>query len=78
MWNYHLGHISERHMIKLHKGGSFGSFDYESYDTCESSFLGKMKKLPFSGKGESAKGLLDLIHTNACGPILVYAKGGFI
>ena len=34
-------------MTKLHKSGSLGSFDYESFDTCESCLLGKMTKLPF-------------------------------
>ena len=37
-----------------------------------------MTKLPFIGKGEHANGLLDLIHTNACGLMSIYARGGFI
>ena len=48
-------------MSKLHKSGSLGSFDYESFDTCESCLLGKMTKLPFKGKGERAGGPLDLM-----------------
>ena len=36
LWHCHLGHISERRMTKLHKDGSLGFFDYESFDTCES------------------------------------------
>ena len=77
-WHCHLGHISERHMTKLHKCGSLGSFDYESFDTCESCLLGKMTKLPFKRKGEQANGLLDLIHTDVCGPMSVHASGGFV
>ena len=34
--------------------------------------------LPFKGKGERANGLLDLIHTDVCGPMSVHAKGGFV
>ena len=78
LWHCHLGHISERCMFKLHKDGSLVSFDYESYDSCESCLLGKMKKLTFKGKGERASGLLDLIHTNVCGLISMHDKGGFI
>ena len=52
-------------MTKLHKEGSIGSFDYESYDTCESCLLGKMTKL-------------DLIHYDVCGPMSTHANGGFI
>ena len=73
-----LAHISERIMTELHKCGILGSFDYESFDTCESCLLGKMTKLPFKGKGEQADELLDLIHTDVCGPMFVHARGGFI
>ena len=59
LWHCCLGHISERSMTKLHKCGSLGSFDYESFDIYESCLLGKMTKLPFKGKGERASGLLD-------------------
>ena len=64
-------------MTKLHKEGSLESFDYESYDTCESCLFGKMTKLPFKEKGEHVNGPLDLIHSDVCGPISTHAKGGF-
>ena len=38
----------------------------------------KMTKLPFKGKGDRADGLLDLIHTDVCGPMSMHARGGFI
>ena len=47
LWHCCLFHINEMCMTELHKSGSLGSFDYESYDTCESCLLGKMTKLPF-------------------------------
>ena len=65
-------------MTKLHKSGSLGSFDYESFDTCEPCLLGKMTKLRFKGKGERASGPLDLIHTNVCGPMSMHVRGRFI
>ena len=34
--------------------------------------------LPFKEKGESADGLLDLIHTEVCGPMFVHDRGGFV
>ena len=39
LWHCRLGHISEKRMSKLYKCGSLGSFDYESFDTCESCLL---------------------------------------
>ena len=65
-------------MTKLHKSGSLGSFDYESFDTCESCLLGKTTKLFFKGKGERTGGPLDQINIDVCGPMSVHAKGGFI
>ena len=78
LWHCCLSHISERRMTKLHRCGSLGSFHYESFDTCESCLLGKMTKLPFKGNGERANGLLDLIHTDVCGPMSMHARGGFV
>ena len=77
LWHCRLGHTSERRMTKLHKCGSLRSFDYESFDTCESCLLGKMTKLPFKGKGKRANKLLDLIHTDVYGPMSMHARGGF-
>ena len=64
-------------MTKLHKQGSLGSFDYESFETCESCLQGKMTKSPFSGKGERAKELLELIHSDVCGLMTTHACEGF-
>ena len=36
LWHCCLSHINETRMAKLHNSGSLGSFDYESFDTCES------------------------------------------
>ena len=47
LWHCRLDHISERRMIELHKCGSLGSFDYESFDTCESCLLGINDQVTF-------------------------------
>ncbi|KAJ8753578.1 hypothetical protein K2173_022819 [Erythroxylum novogranatense] len=41
-----------------------------------STSSGKMTKLPFKGKGERATGVLDLIHSDVCGPMSIYARSG--
>ena len=78
LWYSCLGHICERRMTKLHKEGSLWSFDYESYDTCESCLLGKMMKFPFKRRGECANRPLNLIHSDVCGLMSTHARGGFI
>ena len=77
MWHCRLGHINEKRINKLYKNGYLGSFDYESFDTCESCLLGKMTKTPFTGKGERSTELLSLIHTDVCGPMSTQARNGF-
>ncbi|KAL0439500.1 UNVERIFIED_CONTAM: Retrovirus-related Pol polyprotein from transposon RE2 [Sesamum latifolium] len=39
--------------------------------------MGKMTKKPFVGQSAIANGMLDLVHTDVCGPLSVPARGGF-
>ena len=63
-----LGHIGIKRMKKLHVDGLSESLDYESLDACEPCLMGKMTKTPFSGTMERATDLLEIIHTDVCGP----------
>ncbi|KAL0439611.1 UNVERIFIED_CONTAM: transposon Ty1-A Gag-Pol polyprotein [Sesamum latifolium] len=45
--------------------------------TCESCLKGKMTKKPFVGQSAIANDLLDLVHTDVCGPLSTPARGGF-
>ena len=40
------------------------------------AFWAKMTKTPFSGTMERATDLLEMIHTDVCGPMSVEARGG--
>ena len=77
MWHCHLGHIGVKRMKKLHADGLLESLDYESFDTSESCLMGKMTKTMFFGKMERANNLLEIIHTDVCGPMSVEAHGGY-
>ena len=68
LWHCRLGHINKKRIAKLQLDGSLESFDITSYDECESCLLGKMTKAPFTGNYERSKDLLELIHTDVCGP----------
>ena len=39
--------------------------------------MGKMAKTPFYGIVEQATDLLEIIHTDVCGPMSVEARGGY-
>ncbi|KAL0302610.1 UNVERIFIED_CONTAM: Retrovirus-related Pol polyprotein from transposon TNT 1-94 [Sesamum calycinum] len=51
--------------------------DLDNLPTCISCLKGKMTKKPFSGQSTLANGLLDLIHSDICGPLNTTARGGF-
>ena len=74
LWHCRLGHIGVKRMKKLHADGLF---DYESLDACEPCLLGKMTKTSFSGTMERAADLLEIIHTDVCGPMNIKACGGY-
>src|SRR3954462_11916891 len=77
MWHYRLGHIGVKRMKKLHSDGLLESLDLESLERCEACLTGKMTKTPFSGMMERATDLLEIIHTDVCGPISVASRGGY-
>ena len=77
LWHWRLRHIGVKRMKKLHTDGILESLDYESLDACEPCLMGKMTKMSFSGTMERATDLLEIIHTDVCGPMNVEARGGY-
>ncbi|KAL0428210.1 UNVERIFIED_CONTAM: hypothetical protein Slati_2995800 [Sesamum latifolium] len=51
--------------------------DLDHLPTCESYLKGKMTKKPFVAQNAIANSLLDLVHTDVCGPLSTLARGGF-
>ncbi|KAL0293215.1 UNVERIFIED_CONTAM: Transposon Ty2-OR2 Gag-Pol polyprotein [Sesamum radiatum] len=72
-----LGHISKDRIRRLVDTKSLEIDDLDHLPTCESCLKGKMTKKPFVGQSAIAKGLLDLVHTDVCGPLSIPAKRGF-
>jgi hypothetical protein len=77
IWYCRLCHINEKRIERLHKYGLLNSFDFESFDTCESCLLVKRTKVHFTSQSERASDLLELVHTDVCGPMSSMARGGF-
>jgi hypothetical protein len=77
MWHYRLGHIGKKCMQRLHKDGVLPSFDFESFDTCEASLMGKMTKTAFTGHLEWANELLEIIHSDLCGRMSTSVRDGY-
>ena len=77
LWHCRLGHINEKCISKVHQHGLLNSFDFESFETCESCLLEKMTKTPFTGHSKRVNDLLGLIHSNVCGQLSSTATGGY-
>ena len=76
LWHFKFGHVGDERSKKFERDAYFGAFDYESFATCESCIICKLSKSPFSRTGEQAKGILELIHYDICGMLLVLDSGG--
>ncbi|KAL6334568.1 hypothetical protein AAG906_018907 [Vitis piasezkii] len=77
LWHLRLGHINLDRISLLVKDGPLSSLKVEALPTCESCLEGKMTKRPFPLKGNRASDVLELIHSDLCGPMSVQARGGF-
>ncbi|KAJ9539160.1 hypothetical protein OSB04_031893 [Centaurea solstitialis] len=77
LWHCRLGHINKKRVELLLKGGFLGTFNYKPFDNCESCLSGKMTKQPFNKENERATDLLEIIHTDVCGPFSHVARGGY-
>ena len=67
-----LGHIGVKRKKKLHTDGIL-----ESLDACQPCLMGKMTNTPFSGTMERATDLLEIIHTDVCGPMNIEARSRY-
>jgi len=61
--------------MKLAQRGFISNLHSKSKLTCKSCILEKITKSPFVEQGKKATKLLELVHSDACGPINVMAHG---
>ena len=77
LWHLRLSRINLDRIDRLVKDGILLSLVVEPMHVCESYLEGKMTKKPFSSKDIRAKDLLELVHTDVCGPMNIRARGGY-
>ncbi|KAL8134929.1 hypothetical protein AgCh_009805 [Apium graveolens] len=71
------GHINLRRIQRLVVDGPLSSLAVEPFPVCESFLEGKMTNRPFKAKGNRAKQVLELVHSDLCGPMNIQEKGGY-
>ena len=77
LWHLRLGHINSNRIQRLVKDGLLEPLDFNEFPVCESCLEGKMTKMPFNAKGNRAKDLLELVHSDVCGPMSIQVRGGY-
>ncbi|KAL0411314.1 UNVERIFIED_CONTAM: hypothetical protein Slati_3721100 [Sesamum latifolium] len=73
IWHAKLGHISKDRIRRLVDSKNLEIDDLNYLPTCKE----KMTKKPFIGQSVIANGLLDLVHTDVCGPLSTPTRRGF-
>ena len=68
---------NEAYLWHLHFDGLLEPLDFDEFLVCESWLEGKMTKRLFNAKGRKAQELLELGHTDVCGPMSTQAKRGY-
>ena len=77
LWHQRMGHMNTSYVEKLSNGNIAKGVSYDEKDVnCKPCTLGKMKKQPFPISTSKTSRVLELIHSDLCGPIQVDSKGG--
>ncbi|KAI3816586.1 hypothetical protein L1987_16288 [Smallanthus sonchifolius] len=67
LWHQRLGHISRDRMLRLVKDEVLPNLDFNDFEKCFECLKGKMVKGNKKGATRSSS-LLEIIHTDICGP----------
>ena len=79
LWHKRYGHLNFHSLKVLHqKGMAYGLPRIEEHnEVCEGCALGKQHRQPFpKGVAWRAKNILELVHTDVCGPMRTTSHGG--
>ena len=77
LWHKRLGHLNVDSMKKLREGLVTGiSFSNSHLESCISCAKGKQHRFPFKRSKNISRNLLDLVHSDLCGPMEVDSIAG--
>lgn len=73
LWHQRPGHIGEKGLRVLHGNGMVEGMSIFSlnFDLCEHYLYGKQNRVRFSSSATRANGILELVHSDVFGPMLV-------
>jgi hypothetical protein len=77
LWHYRLGHISRGRSERLIKDYILTLLDFSNSDYCIDCIKEKYAKQVKKGEAKRSAGVLEIIHTNICGPFPVKSVDDF-
>jgi len=77
LWHRRLGHISRPRIERLIKEGILHDLDSFDFDTCVDCVKGKLTTKVRNTGANKSDNVLELIHTDICGPITPTSTGGY-
>jgi hypothetical protein len=77
LWHRHLDHISRPRIERLIKDGILVNIDFSNFDTCVDCVKGKISSKSRRQKDGRSENVIELIHTDICGPIIPAVLGNY-
>lgn len=79
LWHERLGHLNTKDLNSMWKTQSITGLKLESGTNrinCEICAAGKLSRTPFAATSKKNVGILDIVHTDVCGPMRTESHGG--
>ncbi|KAH9697754.1 Integrase catalytic domain-containing protein [Citrus sinensis] len=77
LWHKRLGHISKQRMERLIKDDILHNLDFFDFSTCVDCIKGKLTVKTRKERTWRSQQVLELVHTDICGPLTPIAVGGY-
>jgi transposase InsO family protein len=77
LWHFRLGHISRGRIERLIKDDILIPLDFSNSDYCINCIKGKYAKQVKKGEAKRSAGVLEIRHTDTCGPFPIKYVNGF-
>ncbi|KAH9737203.1 Integrase catalytic domain-containing protein [Citrus sinensis] len=77
LWHKRLGYISKQRMERLIKDGILHNLDFSDFGTCVDCIKGKLTAKTRKERTQRSQQVLELVHTDICGPFTPIAIGGY-
>ena len=76
LWHRRMGHLSASGMKRLREMTTGAQFEMKNELQCVPCIEGKHHRQPFNARGQRAERVLELVHSDLCGPMETASIGG--